>query len=176
MGLSKDAREMRFLIEAAKNAISKKTPTFRPKARNVTVWTVLGKFMEYDEVYEYAENILGLVISDKIEHGNYRFGYINEAGMFVVFYIGRADNGLLTRMQQHWYDYTNNQEFDKYKNQPIYFSFREKGSELESYQCECEEYHRFDDGLKGEGDFLNTYHPAIPNNSKEHCPVCGEPK
>lgn len=175
MSTSEEGRKMRSLIDIVNEAQKSSNPKFKPKAVKVPVYTVLGAFAGYDEVYEYSEQVLGLVISDKIEHANYRFGYINDLNVFVVFYVGRADNGLLQRMHQHWSDFTNDKEFEKYKDKQICFSFVGKNSEKESYYCECEEYHRFDDGKQGKGDFLNNYHPAIPKGSIEHCPVCGEP-
>lgn len=175
MNTSEEGRKMRSLLDIVNEARKGNKTRFKPKAVKVPVYTVLGKFADYDEVYEYTEQNIGLVVLDKIEHANYRFGYINELKVFVVFYVGRADNGLLQRMRQHWSDFTNGKEFEKYKDKQIFFSFAKKKSEKESYYCECEEYHRFDDGKPGKGDFLNNYHPAIPKGSNEHCPICGEP-
>lgn len=174
MNTSKDGKEMRSLMERAKEALKSKI-RFMPAPKNVTVWTVEHKFEDYDKVYEYNEQNLKLVIPQDIVHGNYRFGYIDEDGCFIVFYIGRADNGLLERMQEHWTAFSKNEEFDMYKECDIYFSFVKQDSAENSYHCECEEYHRFDDGKKGLGAFLNKYHPAIPKDSDEHCPICGVP-
>lgn len=174
MNTSKDGKEMRSLIERTKEALKSKI-RFVPAPKNVTVWTVEHKFEDYDKVYEYNEQNLKLAIPEDIVHGNYRFGYIDEDACFIVFYIGRADNGLLERMQEHWTAFSKDEEFDMYKGCDIYFSFLKQDSEENSYHCECEEYHRFDDGKKGLGAFLNKYHPAIPKGSDEHCPICGEP-
>ena len=175
MNTSEEGRKMRSLIDCVNEARRTHKTKFKPKAVKVPVYSVSGAFSEYDEVYEYSEQVLGLVISEEIEHANYRFGYINDHEVLVVFYVGRADNGLLQRMRQHWSDFTNGIEFDKYRDKKICFSFVEKNSEKETYNCECEEYHRFDDGQHGEGAFLNKNHPAIPGGSNEHCPICGEP-
>lgn len=175
MNTSEEGRKMRSLIDCVNQACRTHAPKFKPKPMKVPVRTVLGKFAEYDEIYKYTEQNFSLVTSDEILHATYRFGFLDELGLFVVFYVGRADNGLLQRMKQHWEDFIKNNEFECYKEREIYFSYKHLCSGTESYQSECEDYHRFDDGLHGEGAFLNKIHPAIPGGSNEHCPICGEP-
>lgn len=175
MNTSEEGRKMRSLIDIVNDAKSKHTPKFKPKASRAPVCTVLGKFADYDEVYDYNEQNIDLVISEKIVHANYRFGYMNDIKLFVVFYVGRADNGLLQRMRQHWSDFSDGNEFKIYQDRQICFSFEEQTSETETYYRECEEYHRFDDGKNGQGEFLNKIHPAIPKYSDDHCHICGVP-
>ena len=175
MNISKNGKEMRSLMERTKEVLKSKI-RFVPAPKNVTVSTVEHIFVGYDKVYEYNEQNLKLIIPEDIVHGNYRFGYIDEDGCFVVFYIGRADNGLFTRMQKHWTDFFNGEEFEVYKDSNIYFSFVKQDSEEDSYDCECAAWHKLEDGKNGLGAFLNKYHPAIPKGSDEHCPICGEPK
>lgn len=176
MNTSEEGRKIRSLIDCVNEACKTHAPKFKPKAMKVPVRTVLGVFADYDEIYEYTEQNVTLVTSDDIQHATYRFGVLDELGLFVVFYVGRADNGLQQRMKQHWEDFTKNDEFDCYKDRQIFFSIKPLISEIESYHRECTEYHKFDDGLHGEGAFLNKIHPAIPKGSNEHCPVCGEPE
>lgn len=49
-------------------------------------------------------------------------------------------------------------------------------SQADTYAVECEEYHIFDDGKNGNGDFLNIDHPSQPQGTDWHCQICGEPK
>lgn len=99
--------------------------------------------------------------------GNYAYGYINENGAFVVRYVGRSDSDLHERVAHGILD---NQRQSSLRYECFKFSYA--STVQEAYEKECRNYHDFG----GEQGLLaNTAHPARPEGSLLHCPICGAP-
>lgn len=99
--------------------------------------------------------------------GNYAYGYIDERGIFIVMYVGRSDNDLRQRIAHGIGEYAENPSL-RYER----FKFSYASTVQEAYEKECRNYHDFG----GEqGSLANTAHPARPEGSFLHCPICGAP-
>lgn len=96
-------------------------------------------------------------ITDKITRispGNYALGRLDQAGTFMVSYIGRADADLISELKA-WISKT---------SKPL-FKFQYADSAHAAYIKECEIYHDF---LKERKD----KHPHRPEGTDWNCPRC----
>ncbi len=90
--------------------------------------------------------------------GNYALGYLNDKGVFIVKYVGRADSDVNGRLKAHVTE-----------GYPL-FKFKYATSPKAAYEKECKNFHDFG-GDKGRLD--NKIHPDLPNESKNwKCPIC----
>ena len=82
---------------------------------------------------------------------------------FKVYYLGRADSCLNTRLKDHI--------GDKYKGS-IYkwFKYDYANSVEDAYRKECECYHYYG----GKDKLDNEVHPQKPEGTNLKCPICGE--
>jgi hypothetical protein len=95
-----------------------------------------------------------------------KFGiYVLDRGRtsFRVFYVGRSDVCLNTRLKEHVGEKYGGSTYE-------YFKYDYATSVNEAYEKECECYH--DNG--GSDKLDNDAHPKKPENSNLNCPVCGE--
>lgn len=90
--------------------------------------------------------------------GNYALGHI-EDNAFIVEYVGRSDENLLTRIPHSIGKYT-------------HFKVSLASSPFEAYQKECTNWHDFG----GEDGYLdNKIHPDKPDGIKlAFCPICAK--
>jgi len=89
--------------------------------------------------------------------GNYALGEIDNAGDFIVGYVGRSDTNLRERLMTH--------HEDRYSH----FKFSYAKSPQEAFEKECRNFHDF-----GGAEVLdNDIHPAVPAGTKLSCPVPG---
>lgn len=81
-----------------------------------------------------------------------------QSGKLIVCYVGRSDDDLYARLQDHVAD-----------GEYVAFYYRECDDEDDAYFSECEEFHRY-----GKVPHLdNEVHPDRPNFRKD-LPVCSE--
>jgi hypothetical protein len=85
--------------------------------------------------------------------GAYALGEVNQAGTFVVSYVGRSDEDLNARLKDHVGTYR-------------HFKYGFLQSAEAAYKKECAMYHDF--SPPG-----NSVHPARPKGSWLACHVCG---
>lgn len=101
--------------------------------------------------------------------GNYRLGVllnIENKSVFHVVYIGRSDHNLRKRLKDHIGEFGKN----------IYFTYKVQECRQDTYHQECKDYHHFLlDDKNNRSDLLNKDHPAQPENTDFHCPICGFP-
>jgi hypothetical protein len=86
--------------------------------------------------------------------GAYALGQTDNAGTFHVHYVGRADDDVAGRLQQHvprWYPQ---------------FKYGYFQTAKAAFDKECALYHDFNPPD-------NQIHPAKPANTNCKCPVCG---
>ncbi len=107
--------------------------------------------------FEYNQKIINEIIPNNII-GNYALGHLDGIS-FVVEYVGRSDNDLLSRISHSLGKYT-------------HFKFSPANSPLETYQKECLNWHDFG----GENGYLdNDIHPDRPDGVKlAFCPICAK--
>lgn len=90
----------------------------------------------------------------KTSAGNYALGYVRENGVFVVQYVGRADQDVALRLKQH------------VKESYSHFKFSYASSPRNAFLKECENYHDFG----GKTKLKNKYHPDRPEGTNWKCP------
>jgi hypothetical protein len=86
--------------------------------------------------------------------GAYALGNVNGQNQFVISYVGRSDDDLAGRLQQH------------VALPYLYFKYGFYSSAKDAYEKECGLYHDF-------APADNKVHPAKPKNSLLACPRCG---
>jgi hypothetical protein len=85
--------------------------------------------------------------------GAYALGNTNEKNVFIISYVGRSDDDLAARLQQH-------------VSEPyLQFKYGFLDTAAAAFDKECRLYHDFDPPD-------NKVHPARPKNAKWSCPVC----
>ncbi len=95
----------------------------------------------------------------KISAGVYALGYVNQAGNFVIRYIGRSDSNLNERLNQ-WVDA---------KKEYLQFKAEYSLSAVAAFKRECNLYHVFE-GHNGKLD--NDIHPDRSKNDLSVCDGC----
>jgi len=85
--------------------------------------------------------------------GAYALGKLGEDNIFYIFYIGRSDNDLAGRLQQHVTEHY-----------PQFMHAFYTSTKL-AFEKECHLYHDF-------SPTDNKIHPARPYREKWSCPVC----
>jgi len=85
--------------------------------------------------------------------GAYALGNTNEKDQFVISYVGRSDDDLAGRLQQH--------VLEPY----LQFKFGFLPSATAAFEKECGLYHDF-------SPRDNKVHPARPQGKRLSCPVC----
>ncbi len=86
--------------------------------------------------------------------GNYALGKNNEAGVFLVNYVGRSDVDVNDRLKS-WVNQSTNS----------LFKFSNATSPKAAFEKECVNYHDFSPPA-------NDNHPNRPENSNWTCPKC----
>ena len=82
---------------------------------------------------------------------------------FKVYYVGRADDCLNTRLKEH--------VGEEYKGSTYkWFKYDYADSAKEAYHKECECYHHYG----GKDKLDNEIHPRKPEGTNLKCPICGE--
>lgn len=81
--------------------------------------------------------------------------YILSKNGKVAHYVGRSDNDLANRLNQHASDYENY----------THFWFETVGSKEAAFRLECQWWHKYMPDN-------NQNHPDRPDNSNLQCPVC----
>jgi hypothetical protein len=111
-------------------------------------------FLNNDKIDEQVE---------KNKLGVYGLDRGSEKDPFKVYYVGRADSCLNTRLKKH--------VGEKYGNSTYkWFKYEYANSVKEAYEKECQCYHHFG----GKDKLDNDVHPKKPENTNLKCPVCGE--
>jgi len=103
--------------------------------------------------YELNEMTIDTQVT-KTSPGNYALGKKNDAGTFVVGYVGRSDSDVNARLKS-WVRKT---------KRPL-FKYSYATSPKAAFQKECENYHDFNPPG-------NDVHPARPDGSGWKCPRC----
>ena len=85
--------------------------------------------------------------------GAYALGRVDEQNTFHIRYVGRSDDDVAGRLQQHVPESYTHFKFD-------YFP-----SAKTAFEKECRLYHDFE-------PVDNKVHPARPKNANWSCPVC----
>lgn len=86
--------------------------------------------------------------------GAYALGKVNDQGVFIIHYIGRADDDVNSRLQNHvaaWYPQ---------------FKYEYYSNARAAFEKECHLYHDFNPAD-------NSIHPARPRGTTYTCPRCG---
>ena len=90
----------------------------------------------------------------EISPGNYALGYV-LSNKFVVMRIGRSDSDINKKLHEWIWDKSHTM-----------FKFSYAESAKAAFEKECQNFHDFQPDE-------NTDHPARPDNTNWHCPVCG---
>lgn len=92
----------------------------------------------------------------KTSPGNYGLGYTDNAGTFIVEYVGRSDSDVNDRLHD-WVG-------TKYKK----FKYSYATSAKAAFEKECRNYHDFG----GKEKLDNDMHPDRPEGTDWECPDC----
>jgi hypothetical protein len=87
--------------------------------------------------------------------GNYALGRVESDNRFYVYYIGRSDDDLSSRLQSHLGSYPS-------------FMYSAATSPSEAYYKECKNYHDFG----GSSKLANKIHPDKPDGTHLSCHIC----
>lgn len=118
-------------------------------------------FKEEKIPYLNSENIDNEVEKDR--YGVYGLDRGSKDDPFRVYYVGRADKCLNSRLKDH---IDEKFEGSTYK----WFKYDYADSTEEAYQKECECYHHYG----GKDKLDNEAHPQKPEGTNLKCPICGE--
>ena len=114
-----------------------------------------------DIPYLNEKNVDDQVEKDKL--GVYGLDRGKKDDPFKVYYIGRADNCLNTRLKKHI--------GEKYENTTYkWFKYDYAKSIQDAYNKECKCYHHYG----GKEKLDNEIHPRKPEGTNYKCPVCGK--
>jgi hypothetical protein len=101
--------------------------------------------------YDLDDATINTTVTKK-SAGNYALGKTAENGTFLVYYVGRSDDNLNSRLHAHAGKYTK-------------FKYGYAASSKAAFDKECELYHDF-------APPDNSIHPARPEGSNWKCPRC----
>lgn len=133
---------------------------------NIEIWwtNYQGKGTYFQEtVYSLDEDGINANVPKNQPNGNYKIFQQNPTDkLYYVIYVGRvadrtSDEGLKDRLKEHIGEWSG----------VLYFDFEVKGTPLQAYNQECEDYHDWQ-------PIYNSVHPAKLPNRNDPCPICGQ--
>jgi hypothetical protein len=111
--------------------------------------------LEMNGTYDMTTGKIDEIV-DELSAGNYALGYLDDANIFRVQYVGRSDTNVNDRLKKHI--------GEGYKK----FKYSYASTARMAFEKECKNYHDFGECVK----LANKIHPDRPADKDWECPYC----